>query len=35
MMGIVNVIVAIAAFLVWRAAPGPKIADVRAGLVAA
>lgn len=35
MMGVVNVIVAIAAFLVWRASPGPKIEDVRAGRVEA
>jgi len=35
MMGIVNVIVAIAAFIVWKTSPGPRIEDVLAGRVQA
>ncbi len=35
MMGIVNMVVAVAALLIWRAAPGADIQDVRAGRIKA
>lgn len=35
MMGVVNMFVAVLAIIIWRASPGPRIEDVRAGRVQA